>query len=244
MRPYEAMNATSCNFVHKRLIGAATGFITGGPGGAARGFFTATDRKQAKAQQALIRTEANPRARERSIRSLGILPEHTEHHLHGHHHTRFPGHAKGGIPTRGRYAGMTIAQAHASLTGGGPCNPPLTIPDGMGGCRSTSEGVLTPAEQSLGITGQAVAGAFGMPAMQPASEMRQRLSCPPGMVLGRDDLCYPKQVLRRDSKFRKWRPGVRPILTGGQRRAISKARSAITTARDAISGLGVTVKKN
>jgi len=90
---------------------------------------------------------------------------------------------------------------------------------------------------------QVTSGAFGMPATIPKEEVSTRLECPRGMVLGEDDLCYPKQVLRRDSRFRKWRPGARPILTGGQRRAISKARTSVTTARDAIAGLGVTVKK-
>jgi len=82
--------------------------------------------------------------------------------------------------------------------------------------------------------GMAVRGAFGMPAIEPAVEMRQHRSCPTGMVLGRDGLCYPKAVLRRDSKFREWRPGMRPILTGGERRGITKARRSINKAREAV----------
>jgi len=96
---------------------------------------------------------------------------------------------------------------------------------------------------SRGLGGEAVEGAFGMPAIEPVIVLREHRECPKAMVLGEDDLCYPRAVLRRDSRFRKWKPGARPILTGGQRRAISKARTAVTTARDAISGLGVTVKK-
>jgi len=94
-----------------------------------------------------------------------------------------------------------------------------------------------------GGTGMAVQGAFGMPAMQPMSEMRRRLSCPSGMVLGKDDLCYPRAVLRRDSRFRKWRPGMRPVLTGGERHGIARARRSITRAKEATAGLGITVKK-
>jgi hypothetical protein len=90
---------------------------------------------------------------------------------------------------------------------------------------------------------QATTGAFGMPAMIPQDNMRLHHTCPKGMVLGEDMLCYPRAVLRRDSRFRKWKPGARPILTGGQRKAIQKAKKAVTTARDAISGFGVTVKK-
>jgi len=62
-------------------------------------------------------------------------------------------------------------------------------------------------------------------------------------VLGEDELCYPRAVLRRDSRFRKWRPGTRPVLTGGEVRAIAKGRSAIIRGRDRMAGLGVTVKK-
>lgn len=86
-------------------------------------------------------------------------------------------------------------------------------------------------------------GAFGMPASVPKVEMREHHSCPTGMVLGEDGLCYPKAVLRRNSRFRRWKPGARPVLTGGQRRSISKARTAVTDARNAIAGLGVTVSQ-
>ena len=41
MLPIEVMNATSQSFVHKRILGAVGGFISGGPVGAASGFLTA-----------------------------------------------------------------------------------------------------------------------------------------------------------------------------------------------------------
>jgi len=118
--------------------------------------------------------------------------------------------------------------------GSGSCGPGTPRP-----CLPDTPNITTPAEGDF----QAVGGAFGMPAIAPKHEFVGKFVCPPGFVLGEDNLCYPKQVLRRDSRFRKHRPGVRPILTGGQRNAIRKARTAITTARDAISGLGVTVQK-
>jgi len=116
--------------------------------------------------------------------------------------------------------------------GGGPC-PGLMVRGPGGICIDLTPDKTTPAERSIS-QGQAVAGAFGMPAMVPQALQTVRMSCPEGMVLGRDDLCYPKQVLRRDSKFRKWRPGMRPILTGGERRGIAKAKRSINKARGAI----------
>lgn len=102
--------------------------------------------------------------------------------------------------------------------------------------------ITTPAE--FGMSGfQAVEGAFGMPAFAPRVIQQRRFVCPEGMVLSRGNLCYPKEVLRRNSRWRKWRPGMKPILTGGDRKAISRAKAAVTAGRAAISGLGVTVKK-
>lgn len=71
--------------------------------------------------------------------------------------------------------------------------------------------------------GQAVQGAFGLPAITPVIEQRTHRSCPSGMVLGKDNYCYPKAVLSRRSRFRKWRQGMKPLLTGGDRKAIRKA---------------------
>lgn len=96
---------------------------------------------------------------------------------------------------------------------------------------------------SMVVFEDAVTGAFGMPAIRPVNIPQNHLTCPPGMVLGEDSLCYPKAVLRRDSRFRKWRPGTRPVLTGGEVRAIAKGRAAIIRGRDRMAGLGVTVKK-
>lgn len=73
---------------------------------------------------------------------------------------------------------------------------------------------------------QAVEGAFGMPAMVPEEQMRVTLVCPRGMVLGDDNLCYPKAVLPRRSKFRKWRGEARPVVSAADAKAIRRAASA------------------
>lgn len=129
--------------------------------------------------------------------------------------------------------------------GGSAGGAPLVQPEPSGDCpgifsvkgpdgRCINLGDLAPGGDPA-ITqqqGNAVAGAFGLPALTPVvagniSRMDGStgpiLRCPSGMVLGRDNLCYPKAVLRRSSKYRKWKPGRRPLLTGGERNAISTA---------------------
>jgi len=73
---------------------------------------------------------------------------------------------------------------------------------------------------------QAVEGAFGMPAAVPDEEVRTVLVCPPGMVLGHDELCYMKALLPKRSQFRKWRGQARPPVSAADARAIRKAASA------------------
>ena len=120
-----------------------------------------------------------------------------------------------------------------------PCAPPNRLINGF--CQKPKGGVRGRIEQFLpgGKTGfepvfEAVSGAFGMPAMVPAVVASSRRVCPKAMVLGEDGLCYPKAILRRNSRFREWKPGARPILTGGQRNMIRKARSATNAARKAV----------
>lgn len=83
--------------------------------------------------------------------------------------------------------------------------------------------------------GQAVVGGFGLPAMEPeiVGSIRRRdgttaaiRRCGPRMVLGTDDLCYPKALLPRRSKFRKWRMPPRPTVSAGDAKAIRRAARA------------------
>jgi len=60
----------------------------------------------------------------------------------------------------------------------------------------------------------------GRAVLTPAVTPGTRLRCAAGYVLGRDNLCY--FGLPRNSKWRKWRPGRRPLFTGGDLNAISR----------------------
>ena len=74
--------------------------------------------------------------------------------------------------------------------------------------------------------GQAVVGAWDMPARVPILEMREHLVCPTGMVLGTDELCYPKGVLSSRNLHRKWRRPPRATVTAGDAKAIRTAAAA------------------
>ena len=90
--------------------------------------------------------------------------------------------------------------------------------------------------------GVAVVGGFGLPAMQPevVGQIRRRdgtvgaiLRCARGMVLGVDSLCYPKAVLPRRSKFRKWRGQPKALISGADVKAIRRAAAV----KDRVLGL-------
>jgi len=71
--------------------------------------------------------------------------------------------------------------------------------------------------------GQATLGRFGA-AVEPSVRMQDIRDCPRGMVLAVDGLCYSRRDVRNSERF--WPRGRRPLLTGGEMRAISTAASA------------------
>lgn len=136
------------------------------------------------------------------------------------------------------------------LSGGsGPTGPapPLDIPTMVGGggaqvtcppgyqrvgssCVATSPGAYMPGGQPATMPvsgtqvhgyGNAVIGAWGVPALEPATFSEVRLKCPPGDVLGKDDLCYPKSYI--PNRFRKWPKAPKPPVTAGDKKAIQRA---------------------
>ena len=111
--------------------------------------------------------------------------------------------------------------------GNGGSNGGANCPDGQIrlGSRCVSPGDAFPGGDPF-ITpagNQATQGSFGMPALTPTIEQRTVHSCPAGMVLGKDNLCYPKAILSRRSKFRKWKGEARPPVTAADAKAIRRA---------------------
>jgi hypothetical protein len=103
---------------------------------------------------------------------------------------------------------------------GESCVDPMALP--LGGAPA----VVPTTGTQVGGGGQAVMGAFGIPAMAPRMETRIVRECGPGMVLGRDNLCYPKSVLPKRSKYRKWRGEPKPPISAADMRAIRAAARA------------------
>jgi hypothetical protein len=71
--------------------------------------------------------------------------------------------------------------------------------------------------------GEVVMSRYGA-AMVPGYQEVQRASCLPGMVLGNDGYCYNTSQI--SNKERMWPKGRKPLLTGGDMAAISKAARA------------------
>jgi len=71
--------------------------------------------------------------------------------------------------------------------------------------------------------GGAVNGMFGV-GLVPRAEVQTVRSCPRGMVLGKDGVCYSKRTLRKSDRM--WDPGTKPLMTGGDRNAIRRAAAA------------------
>ena len=99
-----------------------------------------------------------------------------------------------------------------------------TIPGGETGLEvlPSDGGEVVPMGPAVG-TGQAVVGRFGA-GIAPFVRSSQIRDCPRGMVLAVDSLCYNRRDLRNSERF--WPRGRRPLLTGGEMRAISTAASA------------------
>ncbi len=187
------------NFVHKRILGAAIGFVTGGPvaavGGALRG---------GGAQQSLPQSFAPAET------AAQISARHT-----AHGHPRIlgvrPGHLPGFVGT---------ALTGTSLAAPAGCPIPGQRRDQFGNCSFFLGDQLGP--DNTGVGG-AVMGRYGA-GLVPGNRVVNRAECLPGMVLGDDDVCYNKGQV--PNKRRMWPAGRKPLLTGGDMNAITRAARA------------------
>lgn len=100
-----------------------------------------------------------------------------------------------------------------------PCDFPM-VRDREGRCRTPTSGEF--GGEQFGV-GEAVMGRYGA-ALEPGSMIIDRAVCLRGMQLGDDGLCYNKGNIT--NKQRMWPRGRRPLLTGGDMRAIGIAARA------------------
>lgn len=107
--------------------------------------------------------------------------------------------------------------------GGGSSLVAQTCPPGYSGtfpdCRTTGMGRFLPGDIGVPDTAWSpVNGRYGT-GVVPVAVARERLECPTGYILGKDEICYDR--LRKGD--RKHNPGTKPFLTGGEVAAIRKA---------------------
>lgn len=114
--------------------------------------------------------------------------------------------------------GRSIKFPQLAFGGGtGDC-PSGTVPDPRGFCVSP----ISPFGAAT-LGGEAIMGQHGA-AMVPGSMIIDRAVCQRGMHLGDDGLCYNKSQI--SNKERMWPAGRKPLLSGGDMRAISIAARA------------------
>ena len=89
--------------------------------------------------------------------------------------------------------------------------------------------------------GEAVMGSFGVPAIQPAQASTMALRCPPGSVLGKDNLCYQKGSI--PMQFRKWRPPKKPPISAKDWRALQTSARVEKKAKDIASKAGFSCRR-
>jgi len=119
-----------------------------------------------------------------------------------------------------------VPGATGGTTGGTACIPPYFLNDRTGRCELDlipGAGMGGTGGQRTGEFGDAVGGQFGV-GLVPAQRPSSTSICPRGSVLGKDGLCYNKRGFPNSQ--RKWPKGRAPLLTGGERNAITKASRA------------------
>jgi len=229
-------------FVHKRIIGAATGFLGGGITGGIGGFLRGGGSKRGRTPRVSDSIPIRPVTQKQMRRATG------------------PGFADsagcgrvGGVQLRRKFPGGPCQNPFAPTIGQVFTPPPTisrvtdvpgirgiiqrVVPFGATGrevVRGTAAGVTDAAIsafQRRGGRGVALGGAPpGLNAVEPEAMSGLRLRCPRRYVLGIDDLCYFN--LPRNSKWRKWRPGRKPKFTGGDLNAIARTAKLADLAED------------
>ncbi len=194
------------NFVHKRIGGALKGFVTSGfnPISAASGFISPPGRPS---RPTLPETfTARPSLRGARGQELG-------------RNLKFGGGA--------RNMGVSRSLAVPSLPSFIPCVLPFRRDPDSGECRLfLGERVGPDGNGGGGVggpPGEAVMGRYGA-ALVPGSRIIDRAECIRGMIVGDDGLCYNKSQIKNSERM--WPKGRRPLLTGGDMAAISKAARA------------------
>jgi len=205
-------------FVHKRvgraIVGGVKGFVRGGPagvvGGAVGGFVGGGAPEPTQFEARVARQRAFRVARGgQALRGApaGACPPGFD-----------PGPGGGCVARVANVPGIR-GFFERVIPGGETGLQVGALPVNGGGAQ---EG-FPPFLDGAGPAGSATLGRFGA-AVEPSVRMQDIRECPRGMVLAVDSLCYSRRDVRNSERF--WPRGRRPLLTGGEMRAISTAASA------------------
>ena len=123
-------------------------------------------------------------------------------------------------PTSAQPSQLGPGRAFVGARGVPATLPQGTVPQPTRVQREFREGLGFAGDPAAGV---AVMGRFGA-GFEPEVIMTDTRRCGRGAVLGVDGLCYNRRDLRNSDRF--WPRGRRPLLTGGEVRAISVASSA------------------
>jgi len=238
------------NFVHKRLFGAAKGFVTSGfsPTAAAAGFLTGggPKRTQRRVKVAMPARQALPPTLPFTVRPPGLRPANRRviRELEFQAHapvapavrrppprtlTARPDATSAAEKAAGRAAkfgasGGKVEQIIDFLRGGsqdpGECGFGRVWDEVEGRCVF---GIGEQAGRDDTPIGDVVMGRYGAGEM-PGNMVVNRALCRPGMVVGDDGVCYNRSQIKNSE--REWPRGRRPLLTGGDMRAIATAARA------------------
>jgi len=227
------------NFVHGRIKRAIGGFVKSGfnPLGAAAGFLspgpaTVTSRKSvgsrfsraakrvAASRRALTMTKQNGavfRAEPAPPMIAPIVRRPVSRSL-----TARPSEVSAAEKQAGRVAKLATNTRSLvpNIPSFLPCIPPWRTDPDTGECKIFIGDQVGPDDTPIGET---VMGRYGAGEM-PGNMVVNRAICRPGMVLGDDGVCYNRTQI--SNKQREWPRGRRPLLTGGDMRAISTAARA------------------
>lgn len=129
---------------------------------------------------------------------------------------------------QGQRSKFDVGDFGSRLTSGaGPCADPRLIRAPDGHCVAPGSGHARSHDLGGGggfvDFGEAVLGQYGA-GIRPGTRIVDRAVCPRKMQLGNDGVCYNKAQIRNNQRM--WPAGRKPLLTGGDMRAISIAARA------------------
>jgi len=209
--------------IHRSVVGRAFGSVVG----ALPGIGTAVTTARAVKNTLLPARNTVPRGQTARVTKRGLAGKQLAREL------KF-GAGNGNGAVNGGFQFQALGTGGSSSPGG--------CPEGFavgpsGGCERKKPGVIAGIQRLVpgGETGfetrstlvsgvgEAVMGRYGA-ALMPGIMEVERSVCLRGMQLGNDGLCYNKGAIT--NRQRQWPRGRRPLLTGGEMRAIGVASRA------------------